>query len=100
MLNTGVNANWLLTGQGDMFTTESSAVEPMCGTRHILNTPSYSARSYHSVTGAGQGPARSGLNSYPFSLLAPPIKAFGDMGIHHLAGLALLVPLVALLILG
>ena len=28
VLNTGVNANWLLTGQGDMFNTESSAVEP------------------------------------------------------------------------
>jgi hypothetical protein len=27
-LNTGVNANWLLTGQGDMFNTESNAVEP------------------------------------------------------------------------
>lgn len=27
MLNTGVNANWLLTGQGEMFNTESSAVE-------------------------------------------------------------------------
>lgn len=25
---TGVNANWLLTGQGDMFNAESSAVEP------------------------------------------------------------------------
>lgn len=28
VLNTGVNANWLLTGQGDMFNAESSAVEP------------------------------------------------------------------------
>jgi transcriptional regulator with XRE-family HTH domain len=28
VLNTGVNANWLLTGQGDMFNTESGAVEP------------------------------------------------------------------------
>ena len=27
-LNTGVNANWLLTGQGDMFNAASSAVEP------------------------------------------------------------------------
>lgn len=27
VLNTGVNANWLLTGQGDMFTAESSAVD-------------------------------------------------------------------------
>lgn len=27
VLNTGVNANWLLTGQGDMFNAESSAVE-------------------------------------------------------------------------
>ena len=27
MLNTGVNANWLLTGQGDMFNAEPSAVE-------------------------------------------------------------------------
>jgi transcriptional regulator with XRE-family HTH domain len=27
VLNTGVNANWLLTGQGDMFNTESNAVE-------------------------------------------------------------------------
>jgi hypothetical protein len=26
--NTGVNANWLLTGQGEMFNAESSAVEP------------------------------------------------------------------------
>ncbi len=26
-LNTGVNANWLLTGQGEMFNPESSAVE-------------------------------------------------------------------------
>lgn len=26
-LNTGVNANWLLTGQGEMFSPESSAVE-------------------------------------------------------------------------
>ena len=26
VLNTGVNANWLLTGQGEMFNTESSAV--------------------------------------------------------------------------
>ena len=28
VLNTGVNANWLLTGQGEMFNPESSAVEP------------------------------------------------------------------------
>ncbi|MEZ4861228.1 MAG: hypothetical protein R3C14_07975 [Caldilineaceae bacterium] len=28
VLNTGVNANWLLTGQGEMFNTESNAVEP------------------------------------------------------------------------
>lgn len=28
VLNTGVNANWLLTGQGDMFNAASSAVEP------------------------------------------------------------------------
>ena len=27
VLNTGVNANWLLAGQGEMFNTESSAVE-------------------------------------------------------------------------
>ncbi|MFN8440696.1 MAG: hypothetical protein U0175_08010 [Caldilineaceae bacterium] len=27
VLNTGVNANWLLTGEGDMFNAESSAVE-------------------------------------------------------------------------
>jgi hypothetical protein len=27
VLNTGVNANWLLTGQGEMFTAESNAVE-------------------------------------------------------------------------
>lgn len=27
VLNTGVNANWLLTGQGEMFNTESDAVE-------------------------------------------------------------------------
>ena len=27
LLNPGVNANWLLTGQGDMFNAESSAVE-------------------------------------------------------------------------
>ena len=27
LLNPGVNANWLLTGQGDMFNGESSAVE-------------------------------------------------------------------------
>jgi len=26
VLNTGVNANWLLTGQGEMFNTESTAV--------------------------------------------------------------------------
>jgi hypothetical protein len=28
VLNTGVNANWLLTGQGDMFNAGSSTVEP------------------------------------------------------------------------
>lgn len=28
VLNTGVNANWLLTGQGDMFNAASSAVAP------------------------------------------------------------------------
>lgn len=28
VLNTGVNANWLLTGQGEMFSPESNAVEP------------------------------------------------------------------------
>jgi transcriptional regulator with XRE-family HTH domain len=27
VLNTGVNANWLLTGQGEMFNAESSAVD-------------------------------------------------------------------------
>jgi len=27
VLNTGVNANWLLTGQGDMFNAESGAVD-------------------------------------------------------------------------
>lgn len=27
VLNTGVNANWLLIGEGDMFNAESSAVE-------------------------------------------------------------------------
>lgn len=27
VLNTGINANWLLTGQGEMFNPESSAVE-------------------------------------------------------------------------
>lgn len=28
ILNTGVNANWLLTGEGEMFNPASSAVEP------------------------------------------------------------------------
>lgn len=31
VLNTGVNANWLLTGHGDMFAAASSAVEPGMG---------------------------------------------------------------------